>query len=203
MQSKNEIVVNIYTSSTTEILINNVKVKICQTTEYPKNGKINLLIDPDNNISFRLLLRKPEWCKNAKIFKDGKRLKYEIKNGYMVLDNQWKETGENVSVELEMEPFFVHATIANTERVAIKYGPLVLAIDNRFQTPINGTKIKCSKRPVLNALSTENEFIPIVKFSIDGEINGKCDKVTLVDYASAGSLNPNIDKFRIWIPTLK
>jgi len=203
MQSKDEIAVNIYTSSKTEAFMNDVNVKITQTTDYPRNGKVEFQIAPEKNTNFKLLLRKPEWCKNASVVVNGTKLKCEVKNGYLVVDNNWKAQGNTVMLKLEMKPEFVYARITNTNRVAVKYGPLTLAIDSRYRTPISSTMIKCGAVPIFDDSLGKNEFAPIVKFQIDGSVNCKSQKITLVDYASAGSLNPKVDEFRVWVPVLK
>jgi hypothetical protein len=41
----------------------------------------------------------------------------------------------------------------------------------------------------------------MVRYQCDGEINSIPQKITLVDYASAGSIDHEKDNFRIWIPT--
>ena len=200
MQSDKEVLVNLYTPSTTTANINDIAINIEQNTIYPKDGEIKFSIKPDDDVSFSLLLRKPDWCDKAIVVVDGEETECALRNGYLVIDNEWKSTGHEVNLNFEMKAEFISAKIENEERVAIKYGPLVLAIDSRYGTPIHATMIKKAEKPKLIHIHNDNELTPQVKFQIDGRVNGKNQKVTLVDYASAGSLNPGIDEFRLWIP---
>lgn len=200
MQSKDEIVVNVYTPSTTDVLMNDVSVKISQTTEYPRNGKVELQVNPEKNTSFKLLLRQPGWCQNATVSVDGVTKKCKVENGYLVIDNNWKAQGVNVTLTLDIQPEFERALIYK-HRVAGKYGPLILAIDSKYGTPIASTMIKRGAIPILDNSLNTIEFAPIIKLQVDGQVDGKSQKVTLVDYASAGSFNPKVDEFRVWIPT--
>ena len=61
--------------------------------------------------------------------------------------------------------------------------------------------IKLNEDPELRAFQgSYNEFLPQVMFQTEGTINGKDRQITLVDYASAGSINAGVDEFRVWIP---
>jgi len=80
---------------------------------------------------------------------------------------------------------------------------LVLAIDSRYGTPIESTRILLQEKSELLKLAIEeNGWVPQVKFGIKGMINERETLVTLVDYASAGSIQPG-DKFRGWLPVYK
>jgi hypothetical protein len=40
----------------------------------------------------------------------------------------------------------------------------------------------------------------MVRFTAKGRYRGAQQDITLVDYASAGSLDPAVDRFMVWIP---
>lgn len=82
------------------------------------------------------------------------------------------------------------------------YGPLVLATDSRYGTPLGATQVAIREeiRPLEPLMPPPGSWTPIVCFQTPGQIAGTPAPVTLVDYASAGSQNPGHDTFQVWIP---
>jgi DUF1680 family protein len=203
-QSDKSIAVNLYTPSTTTAAIGGISVSIEQNTEYPRNGTVNITVTPDQEKEFALLLRKPDWCDNMTISIDGETMGTSEARGYMIVDKTWPASGSEVLVEMEMKVQQIEAKINEEARVAVKYGPLVLAIDSRYGTPIMSTSIRAMENPELvNIPISDDQFTPQVMFKTDGKINGQCKQITLVDYASAGSIDHGVDEFRLWIPVYK
>ena len=201
MQSDQSVAVNLYTPSTTAAMVNGQKVVLVQETLYPKNGLVKISIQPENKVAFRLMLRKPSWSQSVQVKLDGKVVDCEEDRGYLILDQTWDPTGLIVEMEMEMTSSFIRATINEKEHVAVKYGPLVLAVDSRYGTPIETTMIRATDFPGLVPVAHESEkWFPQVKFKIAGRISDQEQMITLVDYASAGSMEPGVDQFRLWIP---
>lgn len=201
MQSDNKIAVNLFENSETKTKIKDVAVQLAQKTEYPRNGKVQLSVLPEKEVAFELLIRKPNWCKKVTLTVDGKKQVINIQNGYMVIDQKWSNKKYLVELDFEMSVRFYDAEIGGQNRAAVKYGPLMLAIDSRFGTPIDRTEIQWSETPQLRKLSiADDAWLPQVKFKVKGKVNGRSKMITLVDYASAGSIHPGRDEFRLWIP---
>ncbi len=201
MQSDGELAVNLFTSSTTSVMINDTGVSIEQETAYPKNGNIIITVKPEKDLKFRLLLRKPGWCDKTAISIDAQPVIADESNGYLLIDQLWSSSGTTLVLNLEMRAGYQQADINEEPRIAVKYGPLVLAIDSRYGTPVDATRIKFDEDPVLHPMQTaSDQESPQVLFSVPGLVNGINTMITLVDYASAGSLDPGIDEFRVWLP---
>lgn len=201
MQSDDKLAVNLFTPSTTATSIKGTDVVLEQKTDYPKTGKILIYLRPARDTEFTLMLRKPEWCENASVKVDGRTINPEEKNGYLVINRNWPASGSDVDLDLEMTVSKFEADINDEDRMAVKYGPLVLAIDSRYGTPIESTMIKYRETPELEPVALQaGSNIPQVKFQTTGQINGRETRITLVDYASAGSLEPGVDEFRLWLP---
>ncbi len=202
MQNGSEIMVNLYTPSATTARVGQPTVVIDQETRYPKDGEVNISVETKRDMSFDLLLRKPGWCEQAKVTVDGEEVDPGIKNGYMVVGNEWTEGSHRVRLELEMKFDFFEAEIEEEERLAVKYGPLMLAVDSRYATPAGFTMIRKTGTPELSISPVpDGQNIPQVKFLTEGRVHGRKTMITLVDYASAGSQAPGIDEFRMWIPS--
>ncbi len=204
MQSDKSVAVNLYTPSTTTATIGSTKIKFEQNTNYPKDGRVAIYVKPDENSKFSLLLRKPDWSEKVLVKVDEEEIECREENGYLVIEREWGSAGNRIELSIDMTAEFIEAIINEEASVAVKYGPLVLAIDSRYGTPIESTTIKFQEKPELRPVSiNDQEYTPQVKFDIQGKIGGKDKLITLVDYASAGSINPGIDEFRLWIPAYK
>ena len=77
-----------------------------------------------------------------------------------------------------------------------------MAIDSNYGTPIYGTQVEVPEE----GYTLEREYvdnldgIPLLKFKIPGYIDKKPASITLVDYASAGSVDTKTSEFRVWLP---
>ena len=203
MQGENELAVNLFADSETDITIRDTPIRLVQTTRYPRDGIIQFNVNPETDVRFTLLVRKPEWCPEARIKINGKKYNSEEKNGYLQIDRNWSGNGDTVDLTFEM-PFTltdVH-TVNYEPSVAVSYGPVVLAIDSRYGTPINNTAINEKNEFELVPLH-DDTWSPLVHVRCNGTINGIRQRILLVDYASAGSIEAGKDEFRLWLPLSK
>ena len=116
--------VNLFNSNTVNVKIGKKQVELEQQTNYPWDGDVTLKINKGNG-QYALNIRIPGWVKgdvvpsNLYTYTDGKHLKYsikvngeevtsELKQGYFVIDRQWKK-GDQVQIHFDMEPRLVRA----------------------------------------------------------------------------------------------
>ena len=98
-------------------------MKITQTTDFPKSGKIVLQTE---NVG-TLCVRIPAWCKEYTV-----SAPYTIQNGYAVIENPTSE----ITVDLKMEALLIQSNpeiYENNGKAAVCYGPFVCAgesVDN-------------------------------------------------------------------------
>jgi DUF1680 family protein len=137
--------VNLFLGST--ITVPNVAgtdVQMVQQTNYPLDGKISITVNPKESKSFALRIRVPNRSVSTlysntpdvngltTLTVNGSPMKPTIENGYAVITREWK-TGDNVSLELPMQPYRVKAidkVKADRGRVALMYGPMVFNIES-------------------------------------------------------------------------
>jgi hypothetical protein len=108
-----------------------------------------------------------------------------------------------VELSLELPSGFIKETVDDRESLALTYGPLVLALDTRYGAPLHDTEIdpEAQLEPATGEPPAGGEeWVPMVRFKAKGRHGGRSRKITLVDYASAGSLDPQKDRFKIWLP---
>ena len=131
-------------SSVTVPNVSGTRVQMIQQTDYPWNGKITILVNPDVPANFALRIRVPDRAVstlysntpalNGIVFLavNGQTKTPAIESGYAVITREWKR-GDKVELELPMQPYRVKAidnVKADRGRAALKYGPLVYNIES-------------------------------------------------------------------------
>lgn len=118
-------------------------VKIRQETDFPSDDKIRFLIQTNNPKELTLRIRKPFWAsKGMMVSINGKMTSYSYDDyGYIVIKNHFK-MNDRLELSAPME-LYTEAMPDNPNRVAIKYGPLVLAglMGKERPDPIIGTPV--------------------------------------------------------------
>jgi DUF1680 family protein len=151
----NELFINLFAGSQTEVTMSETPVKIEQQTNYPWDGNIKITVSPKKAIAFPILIRVPGWANNqpmpgdlyryvtqlppsVKLTINGQATATTIENGYLKLFRTWKP-GDVVALTLDMP---VREVVANEKvkadigKVAIERGPIVYCaegVDNGGQ----------------------------------------------------------------------
>jgi len=114
--------------------LDNGKIKVSQTTDYPYDGKVIINIDKaDKKTLAAVKLRIPEWCKEATINVNGEALNAIIRpNTYVTLTRPWKK-GDRIELEMQMPVRLIEANPLVEEsrnQVAVKRGPIVYCLES-------------------------------------------------------------------------
>lgn len=145
---ENDLYINLFVQSKTEIKTVNTGVKIEQETDYPWNGKIRIKINPGKQTNFTVRVRIPGWATNRPVpgdlyaYKDVSQQQPSLKingtpvaihpeNGYAVLTRTWSP-GDEIELNLPMEVRKVKASdrvSADVGKVALERGPLVYCVE--------------------------------------------------------------------------
>lgn len=144
-QTADDIFCALYAGSTTEIVLEKGKVKLEQTTAYPFDGKINIVVTPENEgAEFTLWLRIPTWNtdrfipgelyryadeskSSASVKVNGKKVLAAVTDGYFPVKRSWK-TGDKVELELDMPVRYNVAderVEADVNRICLTKGPIL------------------------------------------------------------------------------
>ncbi len=119
------------------------KVSVTQRTAFPEKGLTSLAIDPAIPTTFALHIRWPWWATNGVTLElNGTPVKAEKdKEGYLTIDRQWKK-GDVVTANFSMG-LYTESMPDNPNRVAILYGPLVLAgnLGDTVPDPVYGSPV--------------------------------------------------------------
>lgn len=180
-QTADDIFCALYAGSTTEIVLEKGKVKLEQTTAYPFDGKINIVVTPENEgAEFTLWLRIPTWNtdrfipgelyryadesnSSASVKVNGKKVLAAVTDGYFPVKRSWK-TGDKVELELDMPVRYNVAderVEADLNRVCITRGPLLYCAE----------EVDNQENPSLYILSEIGQKFNIVTFD-EGVMKG-------------------------------
>ena len=103
------------------------KVTIEQTTSYPFDQNINLLVKLDRSDKFPLYLRVPDWCSEPTVSVNGTDLPVQSKGGgYIKIDRQWTD-GDKVHLQLPM-PVRTKSWAKNQDAISVSRGPLTFSL---------------------------------------------------------------------------
>lgn len=123
----NELYVTQFIAS--ELNWNEKKVTVTQLTNYPEQQGTSLKMVCEKPVSFVLKIRCPDWAENGVILKinGSKKAVTEEPGSFIEISKKW-DNGDLVEVEF---PFTLRLETMpdDTNRVALKYGPLILAGD--------------------------------------------------------------------------
>jgi len=143
--------VNLFIESDATLKLKGGEVKLSQTTDYPWNGNVSIVVEPSPNLqpskplNFQLAIRIPGWCvgrpvpsdlytqivpgslDDYKVKVNGQAVKVNPVKGYCVIEREWKK-GDVVEVSMNMPVRRIKAhdkVAADRGRLAVERGPVV------------------------------------------------------------------------------
>ena len=158
----NEVYVNLYGSNTFSTKMDGIgEIAISQQTDYPWDGHISLVVNKlKGKKNFKLKLRKPAWCNEYRVERNGQAIAVTDDKGYITIDTTWKK-GDMVVLDMPMKTRIIEAHPLVEEsrgQVAILRGPIVY----------------CAESPDLGGIDIDNMVIPLnakfkpVEMTIEG-----------------------------------
>ncbi len=141
---------------------------ITQQTNFPEDDDINFTVETKSPQAFALHIRKPHWATNASLLINDKPASVETdKDGYIIIKRTWKN---NDKIQLTLsKSLYTESIPDNPNRIAILYGPLVLAgaLGDTMPDPAFGTPV------LLTDDKNVNDWIkPVSNNSITFEMKG-------------------------------
>jgi DUF1680 family protein len=225
--TKNELYVNLFVSNIANFSIGGRKVQVSQKADFPWNGSVEIILNPEKEGKFDLKIRIPGWAMNEaipgglykfteqnneliKLSVNGTLTDLNLKDGFAVISQNWKK-GDKVDVEFPMPVRTVVADERVKEdigKIAVQRGPVIYCAE----WPDNNTG------KVLNLVINKESgfssiFVPemlggteVIKTmahqtarSLDGKIESKPDEpLTLIPYALWNNRGPG--QMMVWIP---
>ena len=201
------VMVNLYDAGTAKLTLRDGKTVVLTTeTIYPSDGKIVITVDAESATQFAFKARIPAWCREAKVKLNGKPVDVRIgDDGYAAIKRTWAR-GDKVELNFKLEPRVIVGDHKNEGKIAIMYGPLVLAADEAL-LGTNGLQLSAVSigSSELAALAISPEPAPDkVKswpnaqvFHLHAVSRGVPKEIRLIPFADAGSLGEN---YKVWLP---
>lgn len=225
-QKESDLYVNLFISSTANLIINNKPVQVVQQNNYPWEGDLRFTIQTAKANSFKLLIRIPGWALNTAVPSDlysfqknaevkpaikinGEPVVYEIQNGYAVINRAWKKNDEVlVTLPMEIKQIIANEKIKdNIGKLALQRGPIVYCAewgDNNGKAgniiiPV-GVIFSIEFKPtLLNGVMTLKTEVPVVSITGTESITTERKTVTMIPYYSWA--NRGKGEMTIWFPS--
>ncbi len=141
---RDNLYINLFMANEANIKLDHTNVLIIQKTDYPKEGKIEILVQPEEQIEFTLKLRIPGWAINqvspgtlydyieenreqVVVKLNGKKESVVSNKGYIEISRKW-ETGDRIEMVLPMKIRHIitnDKVLDNQNLAALEYGPFV------------------------------------------------------------------------------
>jgi DUF1680 family protein len=205
MTASDGIYVNMYCESkAAATLPGNNMVQLEQNTQYPMHGQVSININPENEETFTISLRIPQWSNQTSILVNGENIDGIDPGTYKKITRKWNK-GDRIELQLDLRGRLVR----QDNHVAIVRGPIVLARDSRFgDGHVDEAAIIQSEDGFVD-LKISGEKPPEVWMAFTAPVKlGTGTKATLeppvhirfCDFCSAGDTWDRSTRYRVWLP---
>jgi DUF1680 family protein len=152
--------VHLYAEGTAHVDLDGSTLKVAQRTEYPWEGHIRLLLEPETEAPFTLRLRIPGWCREAELLVNEEDAEVTAEPGsYVEVERMWR-SGDEVELSLAMpveRALSNPLILENTDRVALRRGPLIYCLEAVYNPGVDvwsivlpaGTELEAEYSPDL------------------------------------------------------
>ena len=109
-----------------------------QETTFPASDETKLSVTAEAPTEFALRFRVPSWAKESSVTVNERPVQVDGTPGQWAEVRRTWQTGDTMTVKLAMTPYLVPVDIQRPQRVAVKYGPVMLAENGSFSYPLAG-----------------------------------------------------------------
>jgi len=130
-EGEHDAAIHLYVAGKALLNVAGQTVTLAQATDYPWDGAVRVPVGVERPLRFTLRLRKPGWCRKARLSVNGKGVRTPIRNGYFVVDRTWRP-GDTIRLNMDMPVTRVYANPhvrMDCGRVALQRGPVVYCIE--------------------------------------------------------------------------
>lgn len=226
-QNGNDLYVNLFVGSQSQVKLPVTGVSIRQSTNYPWDGRNEILIEPEKTAAFTIKVRIPGWALYKPLPGDlyqtvnkrpvaipilinGKPYAYNMEKGYAILNRTWKK-GDKISFELPMTVQKIQASSAvkaDEKRLALQRGPLVYCLEGPDNADGNVMNILVEKGAVIKARFEPGLLNGVMTLRMPGwgtrlDASGqpnllKKQEVVAIPYYAWANRGPS--EMQVWIP---
>jgi len=210
------VVVNLFEKASAKLpLKDGTSVTVECDTRFPNDEVVKLTVSAETAKPFAVKFRIPDWAANSSILVNGKQMHTEpTLDGYRAVRRAWKPD-DVLIVRLKLEPHVLAGTHRNANKVALTYGPLVLAADEALLASpadkltslgVTTTSLKALNIRAKAAEGKHRTWAGAQVFEVDGVVRkpglgletGSSATITLRPFADAGATS---DTYQVWLPS--
>jgi DUF1680 family protein len=136
------LVVNLYTPSSAKVELGGTLVNLRQETEYPRDGRVVLHVEPAKAAQFSLALRIPRWCQKPAVTVNGQPAEQSPVPGSLLTIRRTWQPGDRVVLDLPLEWRLVKGRVAQAGRVAVMRGPMVFTLSRTSHKDLANTDLR-------------------------------------------------------------
>jgi hypothetical protein len=179
--SKDGLWVHLYAHSKSQIKLKNKAVRVTQETDYPWDGEVAMVLEPEAEEAFALHLRIPGWCRRPRLLVNGEPTGVAIEPGsYARLERVW-EKGNEIQLDLPMPVERILSSplvLENADRLALKRGPIVYCLEQVDNPDADVWSMAISSREPIEATYRPDVLNGVVTLrgvahATDAEFDGK------------------------------
>ncbi len=142
------LVVNLYDSGSADVALpSGKKVQLTVNTLYPSQNLIHMLVTPERDESFTVKLRVPAWCKVFRVMGSQNGVPAPGQDGYLSVKRNWRK-GDSIDLWAELQPRVIQGDHKNQGKIALAFGPLILAADQALLDSAGTAKNGSEERPL-------------------------------------------------------
>ncbi|HEV8293420.1 MAG TPA: hypothetical protein VGP94_15895, partial [Tepidisphaeraceae bacterium] len=189
LMSENDdtLVLNWYGPSMMTASVAGISVMLEQQTDYPRDGRVIIKVNPKQPAIFKLKFRIPQWSHQTQISINGSTWTDRIKPAtYLVLNREWK-SGDEVILDLDLTPHIWAGEKECAGKASIYRGPILLAYNLPNKTAL----------PTLDVKQISQATLKRGALWITLQIPSENGPIELMDYASAGAGGV---RYATWLP---
>jgi DUF1680 family protein len=196
------VVVNLYNPGQANLTLSDgTPVTLAVRTEFPCDDQIVIAVGTADKEKFDVKLLIPPWCEDASVLVNGVKARSRVgEDGYLAIRRRWREN-DVIQLRLPMKPRFQLGDHQTEGKLAVLYGPLVLAADTAVSAaPAGDFSIPGS---VEDQLAITPEAAPENVKTWPGarvfrvSYNGKELPFRMVPFADAGTTGSD---YKVWLP---
>ncbi|WP_172992137.1 glycoside hydrolase family 127 protein [Lacipirellula parvula] len=132
-RTESELWVNLYGGNRIETGLGGQPFAMSQRTDYPWDGRIELIVEECREEPLALKLRIPGWCEGATVRLNDEQLQEKATPGrYFTIERAWTR-GDRVTLNLPMTPQLIeaHPQVEETRnQLAVQRGPIVYCLES-------------------------------------------------------------------------
>ena len=179
--------------SMTTRLPSGTAVTLRQETDYPRDGLVNIQVEPAEEADFALKLRIPHWSARTSVAVNGTALPPPEAGSYLIVSRTWRP-GDRIVLSLDFSVRFWAGERECVGKVSAYRGPLLLTWDRRFNAmdPDDLPTLDVADFPGMVA-EWPGTRAPILLLDVTSR-DGRT--VRLCDFASAGQAG---SPYRSWL----